>query len=300
MGARGPGARRLIEAREQTKARPLPWTRRGLSRPERVIRFLEFLPITKGPLAGKRMKLLDEQRAFVAAVYGDLDKKGRRRRRIAIKSEPKGNGKTGLLAGIALCHLLGPEAEPRGEIYSAAIDRQQAAIMFNEMEAIILAVPEFARICNPVRFHKKIEVTEGPAGGSIYEALSADARRSHGLAPSLWVYDELAQAKDRVLLDGLIAGLGKRDVSHDDPPVPLAWFRPDGSMAGPEPIADGSHATRLNDQHCHLTLPASSPLQVGDLVAFGISHPCLTFDKWRALYLVDEAYDIVGAIRTYF
>jgi D-serine dehydratase len=123
------------------------------------------------------------------------------------------------------------------------------------------------------------------------------ADRDGGLRPALEVW---AYVQSRPEAEKAIAGLGKRDVSHDDPPVPLAWFRPDGSMAGPEPIADGSHATRLNDQHCHLTLPASSPLQVGDLVAFGISHPCLTFDKWRALYLVDEAYDIVGAIRTYF
>jgi D-serine dehydratase len=123
------------------------------------------------------------------------------------------------------------------------------------------------------------------------------ADRDGGLRPALEVW---AYVQSRPEAEKAIAGLGKRDVSHDDAPVPLAWFRPDGSMARPEPITDGSHATRLNDQHCHLTLPASSPLQVGDLVAFGISHPCLTFDKWRALYLVDEAYDIVGAIRTYF
>lgn len=123
------------------------------------------------------------------------------------------------------------------------------------------------------------------------------ADRDGGLRPALEVW---AYVQSRPEAEKAIAGLGKRDVSHDDPPVPLAWFRPDGSMGRPEPITDGSHATRLNDQHCHLTLPASSPLRVGDLVAFGISHPCLTFDKWRALYLVDEAYDIVGAIRTYF
>ncbi|MFM9859399.1 amino acid deaminase [Pseudoxanthobacter sp. M-2] len=123
------------------------------------------------------------------------------------------------------------------------------------------------------------------------------ADRDGGLLPALEVW---AYVQSRPEAGKAIAGLGKRDVSHDDPPVPLAWFRPDGSMDRPQPIADGTHATRLNDQHCHLTVPASSPLQVGDLVAFGVSHPCLTFDKWRALYLVDEAYDIVGAIRTYF
>ena len=166
--------------------------------------------MTKGPLAGEMMRLLPEQRQFIEEVYGHLDRRGLRRRRLAIKSEPKGNGKTGLIAGLCLCHLLGPEAEPRGEIYSAAIDRQMAALIFAEMEAIIYAVPEFAEICNIIRFHKRIEVLEGAARGSTYEALSADARRAHGLSPTLFCYDELAQAKDRVLLDNLINGLGKR------------------------------------------------------------------------------------------
>jgi phage terminase large subunit-like protein len=202
----------MKQAREAAAARsePFPWERRGLSRVRRVIAFLEFLPITKGPLAGKRMKLLPEQRAFVQAIYGDLTKQGLRKRRIGIKSEPKGNGKTGLCAGLVLCHLLGPESEPRGEIYSAAIDRQQAGIIFAEAEAILLQVPEFAARVNVQRFVKKIEVLSGDGAGSVYEALTIDARRAHGLAPSLWVFDELAQAKDRTLLDNLINGLGKR------------------------------------------------------------------------------------------
>src|SRR5262245_50349469 len=106
------------------------WRKRGLTRVGRVIAFLESLPITKGVLAGQRMKLLPGQRRFVEAVYGDLNSEGRRKIKLAIKSEPRGNGKTGLLAGLALCHLLGPECEPRGEIYSAAYNKLQAALVF--------------------------------------------------------------------------------------------------------------------------------------------------------------------------
>lgn len=209
---RGPGAARLNDARAKASANPEPpsWKTPGLTRVDRVVRFLESLPVTKGIRAGERMRLIPDQLEFVENTYGPLKADGRRQISMAVKSAPKGNGKTGLLAGLALCHLLGPEAEPRGEVYSAAIDRQQAGIMFAEMEAIILAEPEFARRCNPVRFHKKIEVLSGDGAGSIYEALSADARRAHGLAPSLWVYDELAQAKDRTLLDNLMEGMGKR------------------------------------------------------------------------------------------
>jgi D-serine dehydratase len=36
------------------------------------------------------------------------------------------------------------------------------------------------------------------------------------------------------------------------------------------------------------------------MVGFGISHPCLTFDKWRVIHLVNSAYEVVGSARTYF
>jgi D-serine dehydratase len=49
-----------------------------------------------------------------------------------------------------------------------------------------------------------------------------------------------------------------------------------------------------------MEIPSTSPLQVGDMVSFGISHPCTTFDKWQVICVVDENYDIVSAIRTFF
>lgn len=191
----------------------MPWEKKGLSRAERVIAFCEFLPITKGILAGKKMKLLANQRLFIETIYGNLADDGRRIIRTAIKSEPRGSGKTGLICALALCHLLGPEAEVRGEIYSAAIDKKQASLLFAEMAAIIEEVPEFDAICNIQRFHKIIEVLEGPGKGSTYEALSADVRRGHGLAPSLWIYDEYAQVKTSELFDNLQTAQGKRKES---------------------------------------------------------------------------------------
>lgn len=244
MGARGPGASRQRIAREALpeRKRRLPWNRKGLGRAERVIAFLQFLPITKGPLAGKKMKLLPEQRDFVQQIYGDLDAKGLRKRRIGIQSQPKGNGKSGLCAGLVLCHLLGPESEVRGEVYSAAIDRGQAGIIFNEIVAIVDQIPEFAVRVNIQAFQKKILVTEGVGKGSIYEAMSSDARRAHGLAPSLFVYDELAQARDRVLLDALLNGLGKRrealaliiSTQAPDDEHPLSQLIDDG-LSGADP-----------------------------------------------------------------
>ena len=65
-------------------------------------------------------------------------------------------------------------------------------------------------------------------------------------------------------------------------------------------MPEGHVVTGLNDQHCHMRIPASSPLQLGDMVAFGISHPCLTFDKWQVIPVVDDDYNVIDAVRTFF
>ncbi len=118
-----------------------------------------------------------------------------------------------------------------------------------------------------------------------------------GLKPALEVW---AYVQSRPEPEKAICTVGRRDISSDlDMPVPLAWYRP-GTNARPQPIGPGHTITGLNDQHAHLALPKESPLAVGDMISFGVSHPCTTFDKWQVLYLVDDAYGVTGAVRTYF
>lgn len=130
------------------------------------------------------------------------------------------------------------------------------------------------------------------------ERKSAPSGAQEGLRAALEVW---AYVQSRPEPGKAIIAFGKRDASHDEPPMPLKWFRPNGNEAGPPlDIPEGHTVTRLNDQHCHMEIPESSPLAVGDLVGFGISHPCLTFDKWRVMHLVDETYRVTGSFRTYF
>ncbi len=46
--------------------------------------------------------------------------------------------------------------------------------------------------------------------------------------------------------------------------------------------------------------PGVEDFAVGDRVALGISHPCTTFDKWRWMPVVDDAWTIVDAVETRF
>ncbi|MBV9522027.1 MAG: amino acid deaminase [Alphaproteobacteria bacterium] len=121
-----------------------------------------------------------------------------------------------------------------------------------------------------------------------------------GLVPAfeVWAYVQSRPEPLKAILT-----MGKRDVSYDvDLPVPLKWVRPSAAAAVGEiqEIGPGHIVTGLNDQHCHMSLPAASPLAVGDMVAFGVSHPCTTFDKWQVIPVVDDDYTIVSAIKTFF
>jgi D-serine dehydratase len=132
---------------------------------------------------------------------------------------------------------------------------------------------------------------------ALQDRSSAAAALGEGLQHALevWAYVQSRPEPQKVII-----ALGKRDVSYDEFPVPLLWFRPSGAEVHPSSVPAGHEVIGLNDQHCHMSVPADSPLAVGDMVGFGISHPCLTFDKWRVIHFVDDDYGITSSIRTYF
>jgi D-serine dehydratase len=56
----------------------------------------------------------------------------------------------------------------------------------------------------------------------------------------------------------------------------------------------------MMDQHTFLAVLETDDLHVGDMLAFDISHPCLTFDKWRVLPVVDDQHRVVDIVSTFF
>ncbi|WP_119388121.1 amino acid deaminase [Taklimakanibacter lacteus] len=117
-------------------------------------------------------------------------------------------------------------------------------------------------------------------------------------ALEVWAYVQSRPEPNRAILT-----VGRRDISFDSAmPTPLKWLRPGQgvTVSSLQSFGPGYVVTGLNDQHCYLQVPETSPLAVGDMVAFGISHPCTTFDKWQVISVVDDDYNVVSAIRTYF
>ncbi len=58
--------------------------------------------------------------------------------------------------------------------------------------------------------------------------------------------------------------------------------------------------TAVMDQHAFMTVAPGVALRVGDIISFGTSHPCLTFDKWRVGLLVDDQLTVVERMETCF
>ncbi|AIR64842.1 amino acid deaminase [Cedecea neteri] len=98
--------------------------------------------------------------------------------------------------------------------------------------------------------------------------------------------------------DRAIVNFGKRDSAFDAGlPQPIAHYRQGKPLASPSETIE---ATGIMDQHAMLKLKPGADVQVGDILVFSTSHPCLTFDKWKALLLVDDEYNVLDELETAF
>jgi D-serine dehydratase len=117
-----------------------------------------------------------------------------------------------------------------------------------------------------------------------------------GLEPALhiWAYVQSMPEQGRAII-----GMGKRDAAFDSGlPIPALHFRPGGAA----PAAVPSHwtITKMMDQHAFMQVESGDDLRVGDMIAFDICHPCLTFDKWRTLAIVNADFQVIDIVQTFF
>ncbi len=141
----------------------------------------------------------------------------------------------------------------------------------------------------------------------VYERglASLDARRgfvvggtvrsaSDEFVPALRLWSEVLSRPEAGLA---ISGMGMRDVANDQGlPRPLALYR-DGERRSD---LAGAEVLRLNDQHAFVKLPDDAGVKVGDVIEFGISHPCTCLDRQAILYSLDREHRVTKAYLTSF
>jgi D-serine dehydratase len=137
----------------------------------------------------------------------------------------------------------------------------------------------------------------------MYETLHRDLVSRDGTAQNideemhaaLEVWGQVLSTPEPELI--IVLG-GKRDFGIDGGlPIPIHLVK---SALERVNMPAGSEIVAVSDQHAHVRVPLGHGICVGDLVGFGVSHPCTTFDKWRAIYLVDDSYTVRDVIQTHF
>lgn len=173
---------------------------------DRAVAFFErVLTHTKGEWAGQPLKLADWQaNEIIRPLFGWKRADGTRRYRTAYIQIPRKAGKSTLAAGIAL-YLLLADGEPGAEVYSAAADREQAAIVFEMAKQMADAAPAIRRRVQA--FKRALTV---PSTASSYKVLSSEAYTKHGLSAHGIVVDEVHALPDRELWDVLTTSTGAR------------------------------------------------------------------------------------------
>lgn len=173
-----------------------------------AIKFLETLRIPEGPHAGEKLKLAPFQRAFIRGAF----KPGTQ---TAVLTVARGNGKSGLTAGLALAELLGVLGrQPRREIVCAARTQAQARIVWEFMQGLARGLPESLQEAMHWRRAPYAEVAfDDEAGQHVCRCISATPRNALGTAPTLAIMDERGHWDDEAgdaLEAALVSGLGKR------------------------------------------------------------------------------------------
>lgn len=159
-----------------------------MTRAARVIEFIQrFCLVPDGAHVGQPLVLDQFQKDFIRAIYDNPA--GTRR---AILSVSRKNGKSGLIAGLLLAHLVGPEAKQNSQLVSGAMSRDQAALVFNLAAKMVQLSPKLTPIVRIVPSGKRLL---GLPLNTEYKALAADGKTAHGLSPVLAILDEIGQVR---------------------------------------------------------------------------------------------------------
>ena len=166
--------------------------------------FAECLLHVKGEYAGKPFILEDWQEAIVRTVFGWKRTDGMRRFRKAYIEVGRKNGKSTLLAGILL-YLLVADGEEGAEIFCAASDRDQAALVHNICAMMTERSPVLSKVCKVLKSKHRIIY-----GHSFIRAVPCNEGGTHGFDAAALCLDELHAVKNKQFYSALMTSFGSR------------------------------------------------------------------------------------------
>jgi phage terminase large subunit-like protein len=178
---------------------------------ERVCDFIELCPHVKGKrFVGQNIRLESWQCFILTTVFGWLHRFTKLRRfRRSYTEVAKGNGKSALSSALCNCMAFA-DAEPGAEVFSAAINRDQAKVVWGVSAAMLRAMPEFCeRFGIEVAAHSINQICTN----SFFRTHTSEANSAEGTLPYFTCVDELHAHPSRDLYDNLDTANGKRDGS---------------------------------------------------------------------------------------
>jgi phage terminase large subunit-like protein len=165
-----------------------------------IIEFFTLLCLAEGEHDGQPFILEPFQQFILANVFGWMGADGFRRFRTAYVEIGKGNGKSPLLAGVALFGLVA-DGEAGAEIYSAATTKEQAKILFRDAENMVAKSPALRK-----RIQTHVNNLSVAATHSFFRPISSEHRGLDGKRPHIVCVDEVHEHPTAILIEKMRAG----------------------------------------------------------------------------------------------
>lgn len=165
-------------------------------RPEEAVPVVKFIEMLPDPKSRQPMKLATFQKFIIGLIYGWRKKKDNTRRfRKAYISLARKNGKSILVAGIALYELLfGKNPKASRQVVAAANTKDQAGIVYGMLVKYLYAL---RNVSPEIKKRSKVTQRNGVelSDFSTMKQLSSDADTLDGLDVLCGILDEYGEAK---------------------------------------------------------------------------------------------------------
>lgn len=173
---------------------------------ERVCRFIQLLPHTKGrQFIGKALSLEPWQKFILTTVFGWVYKHSGLRRFTEVYEEvARKNGKSAKTAGVGH-YLFCADGEYGAEVYCGATTEKQAMEVFTPAKRMAKLTPTLRKRFAIELWAKKLTRIDG----SKFEPLIGDP--GDGASPSAALVDEYHEHPDASLYDTMLTGMGARE-----------------------------------------------------------------------------------------